>query len=93
MHQGPPLMCAYWPILPSLRETYSKYFVDMLLNQEDLEELRQLHFEEFNEVLTMEEAEDMGFRLMLLYELFCQTDPQGSPLAKIGDSGILNSKR
>jgi hypothetical protein len=43
----------------------------MLLEESDIQELKQIHMEEFGEALSDDGAMDMGRRLLELYRLFC----------------------
>ena len=50
----------------------------MLIDLEDIEELRKIHFQETGEQLSDSEAGDMGKRLLRLYRLFAITLSGGS---------------
>jgi len=53
----------------------------MSLNQKAIDELKKIHFEEFGEELTNQEAWDMGIRLVNLFKTLARragsSDPRG----------------
>ena len=48
----------------------------MVLTDEDIQELKQIHKEEFGEELTDGEAREMGMRLMRLWEMVDDPPPR-----------------
>ena len=62
----------------------------MLLEPEDIEELKQIHFEETGERLSDSEAIDMGRRLLQLYRLFATMLPgdNSRDLSQNNDSNV-----
>ena len=76
-------------------ESKSKYFplsyfrrqvnllVKMRLSKEELEEIENLYYREFNEKISDEEAEEIGERLLLLFRVIYRPIPKkdiGNPM-------------
>ena len=47
----------------------------MILSDRDIQELKRIHQEEFNETLSDAEAREMGARLIQLYEILARPTP------------------
>src|SRR5437667_332381 len=69
------------------------YRVGMLLDDQDLEELKEIHRAEFNEELTDGEARAMGTRLLRLYEILANAPTKPlAPLEKSEAVATVNGK-
>jgi hypothetical protein len=68
----------------------------MVIDKDDIRELRRIHFEETGETISEAEAEDMARRLLQLYRLFSQMPKDGvdrrPDLNRNHDCSVDNSK-
>jgi len=48
----------------------------MALSKQAIEDLKRIHLQEFGEALSDEEAQEMGERLLSLFEIICPPIPQ-----------------